>query len=140
MWQVEVLNLCDPERAWRPSRGRQSFTAEAGAYLLEEAQRELAGIYECRLVEYDCAPRLPIHAHVDQPVPPPTAASGSPTDAVPPSRCDDGEDPFALCEVSVFRARRDEWFYLEWWGAGIGWSVSRAGESIYACDSGGSLE
>lgn len=53
-----------------------------------------------------------------------------------PGLCDDGEDAYALCEVSVFHGRGDEWFVLEWWGEDIGFVVTEAAPTLYACDSG----
>lgn len=50
--------------------------------------------------------------------------------------CDDGDAPYLEAEVSVFRGRGDEWFVLEWWGEGIGYVVSEAAPTLYACDSG----
>lgn len=50
--------------------------------------------------------------------------------------CDDGEEPYAGCEVSIFRGRGDEWLALEWWDCGIGWVVCNAGQTIYSDDGG----
>lgn len=56
--------------------------------------------------------------------------------ASPVGLCDDGEEPYALCEATLFHGRGDEWFVLEWWGDAIGFVVYEAAPTLYSCDSG----
>jgi hypothetical protein len=38
-------------------------------------------------------------------------------------KCDDGEDPYAPCETSVFHGRESGWYLLEWWPDSTSWAV-----------------